>query len=284
MTCQGTILASPFASDIIAEGEAMERLALRSLHEAATPDQRRDLRLDWHETIGAVASIAAALPPSAIVVNRAFLAEDADLSAAAAPYRARGVARFFLHLAHGRPSPAVPGTAEALEEARAWQKFIRHRGAALPDAAPLSIARVAPGPGADAAARIVCAAFDLGAAAEGWLSRLCRDDRWHIFLASIDGIPAGTGALFVSEGMGWCDWGATAPAFRGRGAQLALLRHRLGVADALGLERVHTCTGAPAPGDPQHSYRNIKRCGFSETILRRNVKPDNSRGALPGGI
>jgi hypothetical protein len=60
MTCPGTILPSPFASDIIAEGEAIERLALRSLHEAATPDQRRDLRLEWHETIGAVASIAAA--------------------------------------------------------------------------------------------------------------------------------------------------------------------------------------------------------------------------------
>jgi hypothetical protein len=63
MTFQGSILPSLFASDAIAEGEVIESLALKSLHEAATPDQRRDLRLEWHETTGTVASIAAALPP-----------------------------------------------------------------------------------------------------------------------------------------------------------------------------------------------------------------------------
>jgi len=27
------------------------------------------------------------------------------------------------------------------------------------------------------------------------------------------------------------------------------------------------------PGDPQHSYANIKRCGFQETYLRENWQP-----------
>jgi GNAT superfamily N-acetyltransferase len=283
MTCHGTIVPPPIDADIIAESEAIERLALRSLHGVATPRLQHDLRLDWHETRGGAVSIAAALPPSAIVVNRAFLAEDADPYAMAASYRARGVARFFLHIPHGRPSEGQTVAAKGLEDARAWQKFVRHRGTALPDTPALRIERIAPGPHADAAARIVCAAFDLSVSAEGWIARLCRDDRWQVFLARIDGVPAGTGALFVSQGIGWCDWGATDPAFRGRGVQLALLRHRLLVAESLGLARVHTCTGAPAPGDPQHSYRNIQRSGFVETILRRNLKPDAEWGAASDG-
>jgi GNAT superfamily N-acetyltransferase len=272
MTCLPATLPAQTDADLVSEGEAIERLALRSLHEAATPDLRRDIELDWREIGGVAASIAAALPRSAIVVNRAFLTETANLSEAAELFRAARVGRFFLHLPHGSPSGALRAE-HAFTEARAWQKFLRLRGAPLPDTPSIEIERVAPGPAAEAAARIVCAAFDLGAAAEPWLARLCRDPRWQVFIVRIDGVPSGTGALFVSDGIGWCDWGATAPAFRGRGVQLALLRHRLGVADALGLARVHTCTGAPAPGDPQHSYRNILRCGFAETVLRCNLAP-----------
>jgi GNAT superfamily N-acetyltransferase len=267
MTCHHALATARPDAAILAEGEAIERLALRSLHEVATPDQRRDLRLDWHETAGSVASVAGALPASAIVVNRAFLSEGADTSAIAEDYRRAGVARFFLHM----PQDSGTAAAAGFTEARPWQKFLRLRGAQLPFAPAMDVERVAPGPSADAAARIVCAAFDLGPAAESWLARLSLDARWQVFVARVDGVVAGTGALFVSDGIGWCDWGATAPAFRGRGIQRALLRHRLATADALGLPRVHTCTGAPAPGDPQHSYRNILRCGFGETILRRNL-------------
>lgn len=273
MTCLAAAVPAPPGGDLVAEGETIERLALRSLHDAATPDLRRDLRIDWRETPSCVASIAAALPASAIVVNRAFLGSGADLSHAAEPYRTSGVTSFFLHVPHGCPFPATRAAALGLAEARGWQKFVRLRGAALRDAPAAQIVRVKPGPDAAAAARIVCAAFDLGTPAEPWLARLSHDDRWHVFLARVDGVPAGTGALFVSNGTGWSDWGATAPSFRGKGVQLALLRHRLAIADSLGLKRVHTCTGAPAPGDPQHSYRNILRSGFSETILRPNARP-----------
>lgn len=269
MTAQHPLPRAHSETALIAEGEAIERLALQSLHEVATPDLRRDLGLDWCERHSVTASLAAGLPRSAIVVNRAFPTRGADLSTAAEPFRAAGVARFFLHVPHGTSFPAEHG----FKEARAWQKFVRFQGAELPDAPTIDIEQVTPGSGAQAAARIVCAAFDLGMAAEPWLARLCHDLRWRIFVARIDGVPAGTGALFVSNGVGWCDWGATAPAFRGRGVQLALLRHRIIEADELGLARVHTCTGAPVPADPQHSYRNILRCGFEETLLRRNLAP-----------
>lgn len=262
-----------FDADLLAEGEALERLALRSLHDCATSGMRQSLRLEWHETAEATMSVAAGLPSSAIVVNRAFLSPEGAIGEVSRTYRAAGVARYFLHVPGGGLSRSCdPGT-QGLKDARAWQKFVRPRGAAVPEARTLDIERVAPGPAAEAAARIVCAAFDLGDAAEGWLARLSHDDRWQVFLARIDGVPAGTGALFTSNGVGWSDWGATDPSFRGRGVQLALLRHRILLAESLGLERVHTCTGAPAAGDPQHSYRNILRSGFVETVLRRNLAP-----------
>jgi GNAT superfamily N-acetyltransferase len=263
----------PDLRDVHAEGEAMEMSALASLHAAATPELRAALGLSWSEDEEATVSMAAALPASAIVVNRAMAHGAAALPHLSARYRAVGVGRFFLHLPAGVEVPPGLMQDHGLTGARPWQKFLRLRESPLPDVEDVLIERVRPGPAADAAARIVCAAFDLGPAAEPWVARLCRDDRWQVFLARIDGQPAGTGALFADGGIGWTDWGATVPAFRGRGVQRALLAHRLRMADRAGLARVHTCTGSPAPGDPQHSYRNILRCGFAETVQRRNLAP-----------
>lgn len=80
------------------------------------------------------------------------------------------------------------------------------------------------------------------------------------------------------EDIGWCDWGATAPAFRGEGVQRALERHRLGVADRLALARVHTCTGDLMIGSI--FIATSLRCGFEESILRRNGKTDCPAGSL----
>ncbi len=266
--------AAPDLGTLHGEGEAMEMRALASLHAAATPEMRAALGLSWREDGQATVSRAAALPASAIVVNRALLRDAAALPGIAAGYRAAGVGRFFLHLAPGVAVPPDRRRDLALRPARPWQKFLRVRGAPLPPTAPVEILRVRPGPDAEAAARIVCAAFDLGPAAEPWLARLCRDPRWQLFLARVEGAPAGTGALFSEGGIGWTDWGATAPAFRGRGVQRALLAYRLRVADRVGLSRVYTCTGSPAPWDPQHSCHSILRCGFVETAERPNLAPD----------
>ena len=202
----------PDLREVHAEGEAMEMSALASLHAAATPGLRAALGLSWAENAEATDSTASALPASAIVVNRAVAHVAAAVPRLAEHYRASGVGRFFLHLPAGVAVPPALLRGLALTGARPWQKFLRLRGAPLPDAPTLDIERVRPGPAAEAAARIVCAAFDLGFSAEPWVARLCRDDRWQVFLARICGEPAGTGALFADAGIGWTDWGATIPA------------------------------------------------------------------------
>jgi GNAT superfamily N-acetyltransferase len=262
------------------EGEEIERAALASLHEAAGPDLAATLGLRLLSIGGAAVSIAPALPASAIVINRAI---GLGLSIPATPetvagivgaYADAAVARYFIHLhpdAHAEPL-AQALRAHGLSPARSWRKFTRVAGAALPETADIEIRRLDPST-APHFARIACAAFDLGEAAEPWLARVALLPSWHIVIAIVDGVPAGTGGLFVQGGVGWTDWGATAPRFRERGIQRALLAHRLGIADALGLTRVHTCTGEAVPGDPQHSYANILRCGFTEGHLRQNWAP-----------
>lgn len=263
------------------ESEAIERAALASLHAAATPAIAAALGLSLTPVGDATVSAAAALPASAIVVNRAIGLRGADaatLAAVMAAYRAAGVSRYVIHTP---PEAGTEGLAETcarlgLRRARGWQKFIRHRGTPLPETAAVTIVPVDDASAPDVA-RIVCAAFDLGAAAEALLARLGAQPGWHVFAALVDGEPAGTGALFVQDGIGWVDWGATAPRFRTRGIQRALLAHRLRHADAMGLARVHTCTGEAVAGDPQHSYANILRCGFVETTLRPNWTPAEGR-------
>jgi GNAT superfamily N-acetyltransferase len=262
------------------ESEAIERAALEALHAAADPALAAGLGLAFRPLGDGVASVAARLPASAIVVNRVVglglerpLA-PATIVEAAALYRGAGIARFFLNLHPDAASPHVTEACRAagLVPARGWQKFVRDRGAPLPATADVEIreATSADGP---AFARIACAAFDLGAAAEPWLARLPGRPGYHVFLAFVDGEPAGCGALVLDGDLAWTDWGATAPAFRGRGIQRALLAHRCRTADARGVRRTHTCTGEAVPGEPQHSFGNILRCGFRETYVRPNWAP-----------
>jgi GNAT superfamily N-acetyltransferase len=73
--------------------------------------------------------------------------------------------------------------------------------------------------------------------------------------------------------VGWLDWGATAPAFRRRGSQSALLRRRILDALDMGCRLILTETGEEVEGDPQHSYKNILRMGFREAYVRENYAP-----------
>jgi GNAT superfamily N-acetyltransferase len=86
--------------------------------------------------------------------------------------------------------------------------------------------------------------------------------------------PAGIGALYERDGIATVEFGATAPAFRGRGSQGALLARRLERALDLGCREIFTTTGVAVPGDPQHSYKNILRMGFREDYVRENWGPE----------
>jgi GNAT superfamily N-acetyltransferase len=262
------------------EIEAVERAALENLHEAATAELRAQLGIESDTAGSGFLSLARALPASAIVVNRTIglgvgTAETRDtVEAVVARYRAAGVLRYFIHLhPESRPSDMAEWlTGLGLERARGWMKFRRGR-AAPPEAGSTLEIRTATAADAEAFGRIECHAFDLGPAAAPWMGRLIGSPGWHIYMSFDGGTPAGAGALFVSGGVGWCDWGATTPDFRGRGSQSALLRRRILDALDLGCRLLVTTTGEEVPGDPQHSYKNILRMGFEPAYVRQNYAP-----------
>jgi GNAT superfamily N-acetyltransferase len=189
-------------------------------------------------------------------------------------YRAAGIARYFVHVTEdARPAELRSWLAEeGLVPQRRWMKFV-HGGAPPPQACcDLEVRRV-DGTHGEALGRIVAAGFDMGAASVPALARLTERPKWQVFMAFAGGEPAATGALFVDNGVGWCDFGVTAPPFRRRGAQRALLAARIRAARDLGCDLIATETGEAVPGDPQHSYHNILWAGFEELGLRDNYAP-----------
>jgi GNAT superfamily N-acetyltransferase len=260
--------------------ELTERAMLEDLNAAG---EALAAELRQHScTIGsAYVSALGALPASAIVANRAIGLGlgGAEVTREAIDeiihlYEQAGVSRYFVHL-HPEAQPA--GTADwlrarGLEEARGWVKFARGR-AAPPAISPGLEVRPATPQDGPAFGRIVADAFDLGEEAIPWLARLIGRPGWHCYMSFAGEEPAGTGVLFVHDGMGWLDFGATAPAFRLRGSQTALMHRRIVDALDLGCSVLATETGEAVPGDPQTSYKNIVRMGFEPLYVRKNFAP-----------
>ena len=94
---------------------------------------------------------------------------------------------------------------------------------------------------------------------------------WHAWLAFDGDTPAAAGAMFAADGAAWFGMGACDAAYRGRGAQTALLAARVQRAAELGLRDCFTETGEAVPGEPQTSYRNIERAGFQPFYRRPNL-------------
>lgn len=84
------------------------------------------------------------------------------------------------------------------------------------------------------------------------------------YLALVDGVPAGGASMHIADGIAQFSAG-TAPAFRRRGVQSALLAARVADAFAAGC---HLAAVTTQPGSP--SQRNVQRRGF-ELLYTRAV-------------
>jgi ribosomal protein S18 acetylase RimI-like enzyme len=91
----------------------------------------------------------------------------------------------------------------------------------------------------------------------GSIERWLAIDGWRLYLARVDGEPAGAAVLTVGDGIGYLANASTLPEYRRRGVQTALIARRLADASAAGVELV--CSGT-AFGSP--SQRNLERAGL----------------------
>ena len=258
--------------------EEIERDALKSLHDYCPAETREALGLHLAEIDDAL--VAGAANDGSILINRTLglgtrrPPSPEAIDEISRRYADWGVDNYFVHVyADDAPQPVLDRTVSlGLVPARGWMKFQRDAAPAPAAKTDLEVRRVGPDRAMDFGA-IVARNFGMTDAAAPMLAGLADDPAWHLFVSYDGETPAGAGALYVSGDAAWTEWGATDAAFRRRGSQGAIMAARIERARELGCRHLFTETGEAVDGDPQHSYSNILRYGFSELRLRQNVKP-----------
>ena len=151
-----------------------------------------------------------------------------------------------------------------------WMKF--SRGVSPRQArSELEVRRVDAGK-SDDFARVVVEAYGMPEWTAPLAANVVGRDGWSCYVAYAEGDPAGAGALFVHDRVGWLGFAATREQYRGRGAQSAILAARIENARQQGCTIVTTETGELQEGRPSSSYRNIVRAGFREAGVRPNYR------------
>ena len=158
------------------------------------------------------------------------------------------------------PDGALPDEALASRGLVVWSRLVRlvRLVAATPGepaATDLALVRV----GREAADDVVAvglAGFDVGE--PDWFSAPLDAPAWTQVVAYDGTVPVATGALHASGPVAWVGAASTVPGRRRRGAQSALLAHRLRLAAASGATRV---VSKVDPGSG--SERNLRRAGFA---------------------
>ena len=255
--------------------EQIERSALASLHQCCPDDAKKKLDLKLVEVADGLIAMSGGDP--SILINRTLGLGAAQPTTAKTiesviqHYSENHISNYFIHLYENELTDDAHEllASDRLINKRGWMKFALDSPQPRVAETSLRVEKIGPANSNDFGT-IVCAAFGMSELSVPLLAGIVNDDRWHIFLSFEGDNPAGAGALFVEGENAWLEWGATSPDYRRRGSQAAIMAARLSLASKLGCERVFTETGEAVKGDPQHSYKNILKAGFQESILRQN--------------
>ena len=126
---------------------------------------------------------------------------------------------------------------------------------------------------APAFAEVLCGGFGMPDWLSPWAEATIGRAGWRHYLAFDGDKPVATGGLFVRHGIGWLGMATTLTSHRGRGAQSALMAHRIRDGIALGCRGLITETGQDTPEQPNPSYHNMLRTGFMLAYQRANYMP-----------
>ncbi len=248
----------------------LERRASTTFVEATPPAIRDELGM------GLVAigpGVALCCRAGGLLFNRAIDVPADRLADAVRVYRERGIERFFVQFDDDLPAIEHAAASAGLARyPRAW--VVLRRDAAPPPAVAtdLEVGTAGAGDG-EAAGRILAAAFDLPASLGAFVPALIGRDGWDVVVARDAGNVVGVGLTCFVDDIAYLAGGATAPAYRGRGAQGALMALRIERAIARGCRWITSETGEAVAGDPQHSFHNMIRCGFEVVARRHNYAP-----------
>ncbi|MFC1750191.1 GNAT family N-acetyltransferase [Pseudomonadota bacterium] len=270
-------------NDIEKISEKIERSALESLHSCCPQETIETLKLGLVDVADGLASLSGSDP--SILINRSLgLGAEQPTTAASLErvintYAEKSIQNYFIHLYEDELTndarELLAGT--QMIKKRGWMKFAMDTPQPRTAKTALRVEKITASAGNDFGT-IVCDAFGMSQQSVPLLASIVNDDRWHIFVTYEGDNPAGAGAMFIEGKSAWLEWGATNPNYRRRGSQSAVMAARLSLAAKLGCQHVFTETGEAVEGDPQHSYKNILKAGFQESVLRQNwsVSPSHA--------
>jgi hypothetical protein len=112
-------------------------------------------------------------------------------------------------------------------------------------------------------ADICCSIFRMPKLVGTLIAHTAEGAGWRQWLAYVEDQPIAAALSFVAEDVAWLGWDATVPEFRGLGAQLALIAHRVNDAAASGCKYVTTETAVNTAVRNDPSFQNYARLGFS---------------------
>lgn len=116
----------------------------------------------------------------------------------------------------------------------------------------------------------LCLGYETPEAMAVWVAALVGRPGWTTYLAWDGDVPMGVAAVYIQDGLAWFGPAATLPTYRGRGVQSALLARRIADAHTQGCRLLVAETSLDTPEQPNPSYRNMLRAGFTETYRRVN--------------
>lgn len=157
---------------------------------------------------------------------------------------------------------------------RSWAMMLREREPPPVIQTEFRIGAVEPDQ-ASQFAKALAIAHGMPAALAEWTSVLIGRAGWHGYAAWDGDVIVAGGMVFIdpqARDRAWVGLGGTLPAYRGRGAQGALLAHRVDHAIAAGCIVMGTETGEPVGGERSSSFDNMKRTGFRQVASRMNYE------------
>jgi hypothetical protein len=119
-------------------------------------------------------------------------------------------------------------------------------------------------------ARIVVSAFEMPPFLQPWLINLVGRAGWQQYLAFDGQTAVGAGALFIKNNIGWLGIAGTLASHRKRGGQGGIMAQRIRAAAQAGCNWVITETDEDRPDQPNPSYHNMIRTGFTLAYQRTN--------------